>query len=139
MFRPDPKPLPKPKREFGFKYWSELKAKSHKKKNEKEKSIRDLDDDFYKFCWKHKPHVCAECGLELQTFDRDFLHHILAKSKYPQFRHEVRNIIVLCGRFSCHAKAESAISYPKMKVFKYCEGVKKKLLASIGEVYEKYS
>lgn len=106
----------------------------------KVESIVDKDLEFYKFIWKKREHICAECGKELKEFDIDLFHHLLPKKKghggYPYFRHEEKNIVLLCGKFGCHGKAESAISYPKMKIFQQCENIKKQLLESVGIYYE---
>lgn len=120
---------------------AERKAIYPIKENEmKVESIVDKDLEFYKFIWKKRERICAECGKELKEFDIDLFHHLLPKKKghggYPYFRHEEKNIVLLCGKFGCHGKAESAISYPKMKIFQQCENIKKQLLESVGIPYE---
>jgi hypothetical protein len=93
-------------------------------------SLSRSDDLFYRRCWEQMKHECINCGCELfapSTFGiRIYFHHILPKSKYPQFRHDVRNIAILCA--DCHACAESAISYPKMNVYEQLEKIKLDLL-----------
>lgn len=112
-------------------------ARNQKEVAVKVKSISDVDERFYEFVWKHRDHFCAECGATLKEIKRDYFHHILPKRKgaggFPYFRHEDMNIILLC--WSCHQKAESAISYPKMKVFGFCEGIKRQLLSNVGIEY----
>lgn len=114
-------------------------VKTAKKHIGEKVSVVDKDLEFYKYLWKKRDHVCIECGNPLKEFNMDMFHHILPKKKghggYPYFRHEEKNVILLCGKFGCHGKAESAISYPKMKIFGYCENVKKKLLESVGMEY----
>lgn len=103
-------------------------AERSRKKREANGTLPKGDELFYKTIWNKSLHYCAECGKELKEFSFDWFHHILEKRNYPALRHEELNIILLCGRFGCHAKAESAISYPKMKVYEYCEQIKKHFL-----------
>lgn len=95
----------------------------------------EKDLEFYTWIWKNRDHYCQECGAKLHQFSIDQFHHILGKRKYPYFRHEPKNIVLLCGKFGCHAKAESAVSYPKMKIFPYTEKIKAELLESVGLTY----
>lgn len=111
-------------------------AEANKKKQMKNKSITDKDNLLYTKIWSERKLVCAECGKSLTAFsNKDQFHHILPKSKYPYFRHDERNIILLCGKFGCHSKAESAVEYPKMKIYNHCESIKKELLATVGIDY----
>lgn len=132
-----PKPEPKPKKKFGYAYWNGIKKKSFEKKKNKMKTTADKDVLFYKWVWNHSDKCCAECGKKLQhpnTNDaRNFIHHILPKSNNPYFRHDPKNVIILC--WSDHGKAESVISYPKMVIYTHCEKTKKKLLESVGLIY----
>lgn len=100
----------------------------------KVEGIAERDEKFFNYAWQHSEHICAECGKELKTFSRYFVHHILSKAKHKYFRWDIRNTIILC--YQHHNEIESAISAPKLKVFKYCESVKKELLESIGMSYE---
>ncbi len=116
-------------------------AKKQISEKKKEGGIAEKDSKFYAYLWKIKPHYCRECSGELILKEghdcRDFAHHILPKKQFPYFRWDERNIIMLCGRFGCHGKAESAISFPKMKVYGFCEQRKKELLESVGISYER--
>ena len=103
-------------------------AERSKKKREAMGISSEDDQKFYRDIWKHDLHFCAECGSTIKEFNWDNFHHILPKNKYPALRYEKYNIIILCGKYGCHAKAESAISYPKMKIYAYCESVKKQFL-----------
>jgi hypothetical protein len=135
-FRPDPKPIKKEK-VTDKNYWSKIRLKSAKKKGIAKQDTNTLDEIFYNEIWQSKPHICIECRKELtvscETDDSDFtfqirfyMHHILCKRKYSQFRHDERNIAMLC--YTCHGKAESAISYPKMNCYNQLEDIKKQLL-----------
>lgn len=94
----------------------------------------DEDKKFYEWIWAKRPHYCMECGAELYELDHWFFHHVLPKSKYKYFRHDERNIVLLCRKH--HGEAESATSYPKMKVFSILEEIKRKLLDDVGITYE---
>lgn len=104
----------------------------------KQKSIVDKDAEFYEFIWKKRPHYCMECGAELHKLDHWFFHHVLPKKKgiggFSYFRHDERNIILLCRRH--HGEIESAISAPKMKIFPAVEKIKFNLLQDVGIDYE---
>lgn len=103
------------------------------KKREMNGAAQQDDEKFYQHTWKHSLHYCAECGAALKEFNRWWVHHILSKSKYPAYRHDSRNIILLC--YQHHNEAESSISYPKLKIFEYCEMMKRLLLAESGIEY----
>lgn len=130
MPRPDPKPQAKEKRSFGFSYWNEVRKKSADKQSMKAKPISDKDELFYKHIWKTKEHFCTECGKELTEFKRWYVHHLLPKARFPYFRHDENNVIIVC--YQHHNECESATSYPKLKIYDWCEKKKKKLLESVG-------
>ncbi len=111
--------------------------KSFEDKKTDVKYIADNDTIFFRYIWNKKPHVCAECSKEIKEFTKTSFHHILPKRKgtggYPYFRYTEKNIIMLCAFH--HGEAESAVSYPKMKIFAFCEKIKKDLLAMVGMEY----
>lgn len=96
-------------------------------------SKADKDERFYKFVWANKNHVCEECGKQLTDMKRWYMHHILPKAKFPYFRFDSRNIIILC--YTHHNEIESAVSAPKMTVYSQCEELKRKLLSEAGIEY----
>lgn len=110
-------------------------GKQLREKKKEMKPIVDKDERFYRFLWNNRNHSCTECGKQLKEFNKDIFHHLLPKFSHPYFRYESKNIVFLCGKFGCHSKAESAIEYPKMKIFKHCEKIKLELLASVGIEY----
>ncbi len=91
------------------------------------------DNKFFEYVWKTKPHYCQECGKELGEMKKWYMHHILPKSKYPYWRHDERNILMLC--YQHHNEIESAISAPKLKVFALAESIKEKLFNEVGMHY----
>jgi hypothetical protein len=91
----------------------------------KMKPVLDEDKKFLNKCWLKLPRLCEECGEPIEK-SKECYHHLLPKSKYDSHRHDIHNILPLC--LSCHSKAESAISYPKMKIYELAEAMKKALL-----------
>jgi hypothetical protein len=113
---------------------AKIYAERSRKKREVNGVTDSKDDKFYAYVWKVKSHFCEECGKELNEQKRWYMHHILPKAKFPYFRHDERNIIILC--YQHHNEIESSISAPKMKVYEHCEKVKQKLLESVGMEYQ---
>lgn len=103
------------------------------KQQMKVEGIAEKDEVFFKYVWDNSDHHCAECGKELKEFNRWWVHHVLPKARFKYFRWDIRNTIILC--YKHHNEIESAISAPKLKVFPYCESVKKELLSSINLEY----
>ena len=67
------------------------------KRVEEDKKISVLDAAFYKSIWSKRSHVCYECGCKLWGKKIDwFMHHLLEKAAYPQFRYTEENIALLC-------------------------------------------
>lgn len=130
MFNPQPKPLPKQPKTFGYDYWTKVRKKSAEKKAMKIKPISDRDEKFYAYIWKHHEHFCKECGKELTEFKRWYIHHLLPKARFPYFRWDENNVVVVC--YHHHNECESATSYPKLKIYDWCEKKKKSLLESVG-------
>jgi len=91
------------------------------------------DIDFYNSLWTTDIKYCMNCNSKIiapTLHDKMWCsHHILPKSKYPEFRHDKRNIAILCRK--CHAEAESAISYHKMIIYVHLENIKQKLLNTL--------
>lgn len=133
MWKPDPKPLPKIKKIFGYDYWTKVRKKSAEKKKMKLQPIQLKDEKFYAYLWKTRKHECENCGNKLNEPKKHNFHHKIPKRLAPYFRHDERNMAVLC--WSCHQKVESSISYPKMSVFERHESDKKKLYAELGIDY----
>lgn len=82
----------------------ELAAKKAEKKLSKAE-IKKRDEEFFIRVWENSPHVCAETKMRLPEYDkadpqysfyiRWHIHHILPKSKYPQFRWDDRNVVIV--------------------------------------------
>ena len=84
------------------------------------------DAAFYTGLQFARIHVCWKCkdylGEQLSNYN---FHHILEKAKYPQFRYEPKNIILLC----LHHHSECHQSKGKPEWYKdLIEETKKKLL-----------
>jgi hypothetical protein len=84
-------------------------------KREMDKAIIAADKEFYKKVWAVRNHVCENCGCPLgKEMKFLFFHHLLPKIHYPLFRHDPRNIMLLC--LEDHSKAETNIDFaPKIK------------------------
>lgn len=92
--------------------------KKSKKKLAQEKEYKETakkDAAFYKEIYNASPHFCRNCNCRLPKTPSNFLfHHLLPKSKYPQFRYVPENIALLC--LTCHSKCETNIDFaPKIK------------------------
>jgi hypothetical protein len=62
----------------------------------KREAKRELLEDFFKLCWKNKPHYSEVSGKFLSnTCSSLYQHHILAKSKYPEACFDEENIVFL--------------------------------------------
>ena len=72
-----------------------------KAKKEAKKDLLKEDKEFYMKVWGSRPHICNFCkcslGSEALTYHFD---HILEKEVYPEYRHEIQNIQLLC--LPCH-------------------------------------
>lgn len=94
-FNPQPKPTPS-----GKKPKKPLKRSPIKKKRKKTGEL-----DLFKEIWSERPHFCECCrkplGNELHVA---FFSHLLAKSTYPKYRLDKRNIMLKC--FACHHEWE---------------------------------
>ena len=52
--------------------------------------------EFFKLCWKNKPHYCEISGKYLgNACSSLYQHHVLSKSKYPQACFDEENIVFL--------------------------------------------
>lgn len=102
-----------------------LKARK-KVSSDKKDSTRLLD--FFNEIWDsmEKPRVCQSCGKIIYSKENSTLyhHHVLAKSKYPQFKYDKRNILFLCPE--CHEEVENAKANDRTKELIY--KIKKELL-----------
>lgn len=77
-------------------------------------AVKENDLNFYMEIWQERAHVCELTGLFLGNEPlKTMFHHILPKSKYPQYRHTKKNIIVLHPMV--HDNVEMNMKkYPKM-------------------------
>ena len=80
-----------------------LKRSPIKPSKRRAKSIKN-DNAFYEEVWNSKPHCCEECHKSLPVFNKSYISHIISKGSNVAFRHDKRNINILC--FSCHQQWE---------------------------------
>jgi 5-methylcytosine-specific restriction endonuclease McrA len=72
------------------------RSKKYKEKQAERDVLREADQMFYEGIWNSRPHFCFESGAYLGEEPASYMfHHVLEKSKYPQFRHCDWNIVVL--------------------------------------------
>ena len=92
-----------------------------------DKNIFEQDKIFYKEIWDNSEHKC-QCGCN-QRLGKEpltsFFHHLLEKAKYPQFRHEHSNIMILHP--DCH-NAYHSMSSNRPEVIRRRNEVEKLLL-----------
>jgi hypothetical protein len=83
---------------------------------EAKKDLIELDKIFYQKIWEEREHVCYESNEYLGDEPNIFyFHHVLEKSKYPQYRHCAWNIILV--KAEIHTQIHSNIDKtPKVKV-----------------------
>lgn len=91
-----------------------VSAKGRIKREEKKELLKE-DFEFYKRIWNTRVHVCYESGSYLgEELNICCFHHVLPKKKYPQYRHEDCNIVLLLP--SIHNQVEMNINRcPKVK------------------------
>lgn len=63
------------------------------------------NERFYKWCWDHYPHQCAECMRPLRQYSATFVSHIMTRGAHPEAAHDCRNVNILC--FSHHSVWEN--------------------------------
>lgn len=54
------------------------------------------NERFYRFCWKHKPHVCEECMKPLKEYSATYISHIRTRGAFPEMAFDCRNVNILC-------------------------------------------
>lgn len=54
------------------------------------------NEKFYRWCWKHKAHICEETLKPLEHYSACFVSHILARGAHPAMAHDPRNVNILC-------------------------------------------
>lgn len=102
---------PKPKKV----YYIPKVSKKKLAQKELQKVVAELDEAFYLEVWNASPHKCIECDVYLGKHCQNiFMHHMLPKAKYPQFRHTPENIAIVCLQH--HSQAEMDLDkVPKIK------------------------
>lgn len=80
-----------------------------------QKNAEMHDDYFYAELWDDREHKCFETNVMLPHVPLNmFFHHILPKAKYPQYRHEKWNIVLLHP--DVHSQVETFIDKcPRVK------------------------
>ena len=84
-----------------------LKSSGFNKKRKEltEKDISEIEkmNNFFLSIWKKRTHYCTICNIWLGNEPKTYMFdHILEKQKYPELKHEEKNIALLC--LECHDK-----------------------------------
>jgi hypothetical protein len=81
----------------------------------KAREIRQKDLSFYVSLWKRSDKKCSVSGVYLGEEPlTTFFHHLLPKSKYPEYRWCEWNIVIISARV--HSQVETNISkVPKIE------------------------
>lgn len=63
------------------------------------------NEKFYRWCWEHYPHRCAETMRPLREYSATYISHILTRGAHPEMAHDPRNVNILC--FEMHNRWEN--------------------------------
>lgn len=85
------------------------------------------NERFYRFCWDHYPHICAECMRPLHQYSATFVSHIMTRGAHPEAAHDPRNVRILC--FHHHNQYEQRPTRKTMRIFTETERVISELKA----------
>ena len=72
------------------------------------------NERFYRFCWDHYPHQCAETMRPLKQYSATYISHILTRGAHPEMAHDPRNVNILS--FEMHNKWENG-DRKNMRIF----------------------
>lgn len=53
------------------------------------------NERFYRWCWDHYPHICAETMRPLRQYSATYISHILTRGAHPEMAHDPRNVNIL--------------------------------------------
>ena len=72
------------------------------------------NERFYRFCWEHYPHQCAETMRPLNQYSATYVSHILTRGAHPEMAHDPRNVNILS--FEQHNRWENG-DRKNMRIF----------------------
>lgn len=79
------------------------------------------NERFYRWCWDHYPHQCAECMRPLKQYSATYVSHILTRGAHPEMAHDPRNVRILC--FDHHNQYEHRTTRNPMRIFEQTEKI----------------
>lgn len=85
------------------------------------------NEKFYRWCWEHYPHICAECMRPLHQYSATYVSHIITRGAHPEAAHDPRNVRILC--FNHHNQYEQRPTRKTMRIFADTERVISELKA----------
>lgn len=89
------------------------------------------NERFYRWCWDHYPHQCAECMRPLNQYSATYVSHILTRGAHPETAHDPRNVNILC--FAHHSVWENG-DRQKMRIFAGNQLVIEQLKKEYGKI-----
>ena len=72
------------------------------------------NERFYRWCWDHYPHRCAETMRPLREYSATYVSHILTRGAHPEMAHDPRNVNILS--FDQHNRWENG-DRKNMRIF----------------------
>ena len=72
------------------------------------------NERFYRFCWDHYAHQCAETMRPLKQYSATYVSHILTRGAHPEMAHDPRNVNILS--YECHNRWENG-DRKNMRIF----------------------
>ena len=91
------------------------------------------NEKFYRWCWNHYPHICAECMRPLRQYSATYISHILTRGAHPEMAHDPRNVRILC--FHHHNQYEQRPTRKTMRIFAETERVISELKTDYLRIY----
>ena len=89
------------------------------------------NERFYRWCWEHYPHICAECMRPLRQYSATYVSHIMTRGAHPEAAHDPRNVRILC--FNHHNQYEQRPTRKTMRIFADTERVISELKADYSQ------
>ena len=87
------------------------------------------NERFYRWCWDHYPHICAECMRPLRQYSATYVSHIMTRGAHPEAAHDCRNVNILC--FFHHSVWENG-NRKNMRIYQ-------RNLQTVEEIKKEYS
>ena len=110
-------------------------AKKQIAEKKKEGSVSDKLDKWYKFIYDKYEGYCQETGRKLD-FNKRYCAHLLPKAKYPYFKLDPRNGLLLNWQTHSILDHGSPNQRKALKVWNQISETRRKLLDEVGMEYD---